>query len=69
MNVKIIGLDSFTPDKEPFETHKLLFTKNICIVENLVNLKQLVGKKFECTILPLKLANADGAPCRVVAKL
>ena|SRR3989344_5304185 len=66
---KIVGLDSYTPDNEPFEIHKILLKENILIVENLVNLKALVGKRFECIILPLKIKDADGAPCRVVAKL
>lgn len=67
--VKIVGLDSYTPDNAPYETHKLLFRHGICIVENLVNLKQLVGKRFTCQVMPLKIAEADGAPCRVVATL
>lgn len=67
-NVKIFGLDSFTPDDPPFDVHKLFFKNNILIVENLVNLKPLVGKRFECIILPLKIEGADGAPCRVIAK-
>lgn len=67
--VKIVGLDSFTPDDEPFEIHKMFFRNDILIVENLVNLKQLVGKRFECTIFPLKIRDADGAPCRVVARI
>ena len=64
--VKIVGLDSYTPDNEPFETHKLLFRHQILIVENLVNLGKLKGKRFMCYILPLKIRDADGAPCRVI---
>lgn len=67
--IKIVGLDSFTPDNEPFEVHKLFFKHNILIVENLVNLDQLIGKRFKCYILPLKIQDADGAPCRVVGVL
>jgi len=67
--IKIVGLDSYTPDNEPFEIHKLFFRHNILIVENLVNLGQLAGKRFKCFILPLKIQDADGAPCRVVGVL
>ena len=67
--VKIIGLDSWTPDAEPYEIHKILMKHDILIVEDLVNLKPLVGKRFECVILPLKIKDADGAPCRVIARL
>ncbi|MBS3121597.1 cyclase family protein [Candidatus Woesearchaeota archaeon] len=64
--VKIVGLDSFTPDNAPFEIHKLFFKHDILIVENLVNLEKLIGKRFKCYILPLKIKDADGAPCRVI---
>jgi len=67
--IKIVGIDSFTPDNEPYEVHKLFFKHNILIVENLVNLDQLVGKRFKCYILPLKIQDADGAPCRVIGVL
>ncbi|MBI4453740.1 cyclase family protein [Candidatus Woesearchaeota archaeon] len=64
--IKIVGLDSFTPDNAPFEIHKLFFKHDILIVENLVNLEKLIGKRFKCYILPLKIKDADGAPCRVI---
>ena len=67
--VKIVGLDSYTPDNEPYDIHKLWFKHDILIVENLVNLDQLVGKRFQCFILPLKIQDADGAPCRVIGIL
>jgi kynurenine formamidase len=66
-HVRIVGLDSYTPDNDPYPVHKLLFQHHILIVENLINLHELRGKRFECTILPLKLAE-DGGPCRVVAR-
>ena len=65
--VKIVGIDSFTPDNEPYSVHKMLFKHDILIVENIVNLKELIGKRFQCIILPLKIKNGDGAPCRVIA--
>ena len=64
--VKIVGLDSYSPDNKPFEIHKLFFKHDILIVENLVNLDKLNGKRFMCYILPLKIRDADGAPCRVI---
>ncbi|HLC92140.1 MAG TPA: cyclase family protein [archaeon] len=66
---KIIGIDSYTPDNEPFLTHKELLAHEILILENLVNLEKVAGKRFECIIMPLKIVDADGAPCRVVARL
>ncbi len=69
MNVKIIGIDSYTPDNYPYTIHKLLFRNDIMIVENLINLEKLAGKSFTCYVMPLNLQNSDGAPCRVVAIL
>lgn len=69
LGVSIVGLDSFTCDNEPYTVHKILLRNDILIVENLVNLQVLAGKRFQCTILPLKITAADGAPCRVIAKL
>jgi kynurenine formamidase len=64
--VKIVGLDSFTPDNAPYPVHKILLGADILILENLVGLEELVGKRFECCVMPLKVKDADGAPCRVV---
>ncbi len=67
--VKIVGIDSFSPDNSPYEIHKIFFRNNILIVENLVNLDKLINKRFRCYILPLKIKNADGVPCRVIGIL
>ncbi|MBI4360516.1 cyclase family protein [Candidatus Micrarchaeota archaeon] len=67
--VSIVGLDSFSPDGPPFAIHDILLGNGVRILENLVNLKSVVGKRFECVVLPLKIKDADGAPCRVVACL
>ncbi len=64
--VGIVGLDSFTPDNEPYRVHRIFLENDILIVENLVNLDRLAGRRFRCCILPLNIRNADGAPCRVV---
>ena len=67
--IKMVGLDAPTPDNEPYTLHKLFFKNDILIVENIVNLKKLAGKRFMCYVLPLKIHKADGAPCRVIAVL
>ena len=71
-NINIVGLDSFTPDNEPYDVHKIFLKSDILIVENLINLdklyQQLSGKRFKCFIIPMKITDADGAPCRVVAE-
>ena len=67
-HVRIVGIDSFTPDNFPYEAHKILFAQNILIVENLTNLR-LIGKKCHVIIAPLKLTDADGAPARIFAQI
>ena len=66
--IKAIGLDSFSPDQEPYSAHKILFRKDILVLENLVDLDRLPA---ECRlfIVPLKLTEADGSPCRVFAEI
>jgi kynurenine formamidase len=67
--ISILGIDSFTPDNEPFHLHKDLFKHDIRIVENLVHLDKITRKRFTCYIFPLNIKDADGAPCRVVAEI
>lgn len=63
---KIAGVDTGSADDAPFTIHKKLLGNNILIIENLVNLKQLLGKLFIIYALPLNL-NIEGSPARVVA--
>lgn len=66
--VKMIGLDTPSPDKIPFEIHKYLFQNNILIIENLTNLEKLIdGENFEVIALPLKI-RADSSIARVIAR-
>ncbi|VVB66207.1 Kynurenine formamidase [Candidatus Gugararchaeum adminiculabundum] len=67
--IKLFGIDSPSPDSSPYEIHHLFFQNNIPIVENLTNLEKLIDKRFFCCILPLKLENSDGAPCRAIGVL
>ncbi len=67
--VSIIGLDTPSPDRPPFETHKILLGGNILIIENLTNLDKLIDiKNFEIIALPAKFS-AEAAPVRVIALL
>lgn len=67
--ISILCIDSFTPDNNPYYLHKLLFSHNIRIVENLTNLDKISQQRFFCYIFPLNIKNADGSPCRVVAEI
>lgn len=68
LGVKIVGMDTPSPDYPPFKIHKILLSKNILIIENLTNLKPLLNhKKFNIIALPTKF-ESDSAPARVIAQ-
>ncbi len=68
-DIKMLGIDSPSPDKYPFEIHKLLFNHDILIMENMTNLSELVTiKNFEIIALPLKI-KAEASLVRAVARV
>lgn len=68
-NIKIVGMDIPSPDRYPFEIHKLLFKNNIYVMENLTNLDQLLNiDRFEVIAFPLKI-KADSSMTRAVARI
>lgn len=65
--INIVGFDSPSPDRPPFEQHKKLLTRNILILENLTNLHLLEPhKNFTACAMPLYLSTA-GSPVRAIA--
>lgn len=63
--VKMVGTDTPSPDKFPYNIHKKLLSHDILIIENLVNLESLIDvKDFTIHAVPMKIA-AEGAPVRV----
>lgn len=66
--VAIAGMDTPSPDRPPFLSHKILLGKEVLIIENLTNLEQLLGKAFDVIALPANFA-AEAAPVRVVAQI
>ncbi len=66
--IKMIGLDTPSPDQYPFDIHKLLFENGILIAENLTNLEPLLYLTiFEIIALPLFI-KADSAVARIIAR-
>ena len=62
-----VAIDSFgiERDQPEHETHKILFSHGITIIEG-VRLKEIKeGEYFMCA-LPLKIKGVDGAPARIV---
>lgn len=67
--IKMLGLDTPSPDKYPFDIHKLLFKHHILIAENLTNLEKLLNvPSFEIIALPLHI-KADSSIARVIARV
>ena len=68
--VKAVGLDSPSIDfggSKLFESHQILFEKNIPGMENVANLDRLPLKGFMVFALPMKIKGGSGGPLRVVA--
>jgi len=66
--IKMLGMDLPSPDRYPFEIHKVLFNNDILIIENLTNLLQLLSiDNFEIIAFPLKI-KAEASMARVVAR-
>jgi arylformamidase len=71
-NLKGIGLDACSVDpvgSQDLPIHHILFNSGLTIVENLTNLKNLIGTRFLFSCFPLKIEDADGSPVRAIAML
>jgi kynurenine formamidase len=67
--VKMVCMDSPSPDRHPFEIHKMLLENNVLIAENLTNCDKLLSiTKFEIIAFPLKI-QADSSVARIVARI
>ena len=72
LGASVVGIDGPSVDPagaEGFPAHRALLSSGIPVIENLCNLKQLVGKKFKLIALPLKIKGATASPVRAVAVL
>jgi kynurenine formamidase len=67
--VKMVGIDMISFDlDQPFPIHKLLLGNDVLLIENLINLEKVSGKKFKLYALPVNL-ELEAAPARVIAEL
>ena len=70
--IKAIGLDTASIDRgqsTTFDSHRILFEKNIPAFENVANLDQLPSKGFSVIALPMKIKGGSGGPLRIIALL
>lgn len=66
-NIKIAGFDFPSPDKAPFEIHKILLGNAVLIIENLTGLQPLIGAgSFQLIAIPPRI-HAEGAFVNVIA--
>lgn len=71
-SIKAIGLDTASIDRGQstlFESHRILFEKNVPAFENVANLEQLPLQGFSVIALPMKIKGGSGAPLRIIAML
>jgi kynurenine formamidase len=68
--IKAVGLDTASIDygqSKLFETHRVLFEKNIPAFENVAALDQLPPTGAYVIALPMKIKGGSGGPLRIVA--
>jgi kynurenine formamidase len=68
--VKAVGIDTASLDygqSSLFETHRVLYERNIPGLENLSNLDRLPARGATLIALPMKIKGGSGAPLRAVA--
>jgi kynurenine formamidase len=71
-SIKAIGLDTASIDRgqsTTFDSHRILFEKNIPAFENVANLDQLPSDGFSVIALPMKIKGGSGGPLRIIAML
>jgi kynurenine formamidase len=71
-SINAIGLDTPSIDygqSTLFESHRILFDKNIPAFENVASLDQLPIRGFTVIALPMKIKGGSGGPLRIIATL
>lgn len=71
-SIKAIGLDTASIDygqSTKYESHQILFDKNIPAFENVANLDKLPPRGFSVIALPMKIKGGSGGPLRIIALL
>ncbi|GAB4339579.1 MAG: cyclase family protein [Calditrichia bacterium] len=70
LGIKLVGLDylSIDPwDSETLPVHHILYRHNIPAIEGL-DLREVTAGDYEMVALPMRIANGDGSPVRVILK-
>lgn len=75
-HVKLVGLDLITPEipesvrKGPFSwpVHRALLGNDVLLIENVCNMKPLLGQRVEVLAAPISIKGGDGSPVRLLAR-
>ena len=70
--VKAVGLDTASIDygqSTMYESHRILYERDIPAFENLTNLDRLPARGAFVVALPMKIKGGTGAPLRAIAML
>jgi len=70
--VKAVGIDTASIDygqSKGFESHRVLYERDVPAFENLASLDALPPRGAYVIALPMKIAGGSGAPLRAVALL
>ena len=70
--VKAVGIDTASIDygqSTLFETHRVLYERNVPGLENLAQLDRLPARGATLVALPMKIGGGSGAPLRAIALL
>ena len=65
--IQLVGVDTPSVDRPPFEAHLVFLRRGVLIVENLTNLDAILSEVFQLAAVPLKISGRDGSPVRAVA--
>lgn len=63
---KGIGFDMSSIDRSGL-AHQAVLSRGMSIIESLINLKPLIGRRFYLSAVPLKFTDGDGSPTRAYA--
>jgi len=67
--VTLVGVDTPSVDRDPYEAHLALLGGDVLIVENLTKLDAIPGDVFQLVALPLAIVGRDGSPVRAAATI
>jgi arylformamidase len=74
--VKLVGMDLITPEMPEavrqgaftWPVHRALLENDVLVIENVCNMRSLLGRRVEVIAAPIKVKGGDGSPVRLLAR-